>query len=171
LFENDVIDGFELEEPTNAAAKILPHAGSRRASMIGGRENAGRRGSNADSIMRVGGAQGSRISIDQVKGSLASRTYGLNEAPVTDPRLRNWMLKKIKLYPELAGQAPLFNALLPIGLPETRATRNVSGPLRTEALADFLVSFIKKEIFQCITKGFKGMALIVDDAQVWLQET
>jgi hypothetical protein len=113
--------------------------------------------------------QASRVSMDQVKGSLASnsRAGGLNNAAtVFDPRLREWILKKVKQKPELAMMAPLFNALLPVALPETRATRNLNGPLRTEALADFLVAFIRDEILHCVIKGYKGLAFIIDDAQV-----
>jgi hypothetical protein len=128
LYEIDANSGFmdaAEDKPSGLAHKNLPGS-SVGGSMAGGSMAGGN--SKRNTLVKTG----SRISMDFVKGSLSSQSKanGLNEPAVFEPRLRAWIQKKTKMFPDLASQAPLLNALLPIALPETRATKNLGGLLR-----------------------------------------
>jgi hypothetical protein len=111
-----------------------------------------------------------RMSLGQVKGSVtvSNSQAGLTAPGVAafDPKMRQWIQKKTSVRPELASLAPLLNALIPISLSETMATKNLSGPLRTKALADYLVKFLSAECESARASANSAMAIIVDDAQV-----
>jgi hypothetical protein len=99
--------------------------------------------------------------------SMSTRNVDGPSEPHFDPGVRKWVQQRIALFPQLASMAPLLNALIPCGLPNTNSTKNLSGPLRSKALADYLSTFLAAEsTFARRFDNRNGLTIIIDDAQV-----